>query len=1120
MRKIFLLMTAALASVTVMAQKAQVWDFGAQVLDTAKYVNMLSVDEINSWYPATVTPGSNNQTIADFTASDGVNLKFVAGGKSNHRIRTTNEAITRYDNKSLKDKDENVYSGYIYSNYTSTNTVYIEQVYEANDKVEFYVGSNGNPAVYEVLDPDGKTTPFEYTKAAQIEKITFYAGATGAHKIYCTNEKLVVARIVRTPAAYAEVSGTINAPATIPAGYSILFTNLQNGSVVEATPQESAYETQLAIGYDYEVSLKNANGFVVSSATPISIEGAMRAYNVTIESVELVTVTGAVVGLPAEQLQKVEIVFALPEGKIYVPELTIDVENATYSAVLEKNVKYGITALNINDYVMGWDSVYAPFDLSNQNIPFSLKPRYAVTIVPTGASAADLANAKFIFTRLDDEYVYEFTGTEGIELRDGVYTVKTANTGAFVQLLTANLRVNGEPVSKQIDFTADIHEWNFSDADFVNGGYSSTSAEYTYKTLLFTGCRSHNSTYLYAGNEALIFVPVKGNSIITVNACYEYHLQIGDSVIGDAQTGSTSQIDALTYEYEGAAGFVTISAFGTCYINSISVEQVAEYQPVVTVGAGKDYLTINEALAAIARMTRADSQYVTVLIEPGNYEEMLRIHLDNITFKNASATPSIALKDGGVNIDENAVRITSYYGHGYNYYSMNADYAWDARTLAVNKENGYASVVNAGGASTTHWNSTVVVYGKNFSAEGIIFENSYNQYISQKESEDVVEAIDKLPARPTDAGNTAVQARNYRERACALAFAKGSDRGYLKDCRVVSRQDALYGDNGVRVAIEGGILNGACDYIFGGMTLAVKHAELAMLVTSDNNDVAYLTASKTDANVRGYLFYGCSVTSAKPGIDMVETVSAKPGYFGRPWATTAETVFYLTNVGKKDNASLIAAEGWNNGLQASGAVRSYEYRTIEEAKVNNYGKRVNWATVLHSKNLPDNTEITLFNFTKGSDNWQPLMDEDEPATVTYKLELVVNDSAMGAVAVTNLIGSDIVENEDGSYTVPEYQEVSILATPNEGFDFKGWSEGNVGSVASCGSCWLAANTESNPLVLYMAEDMALMATFEAKPEGIESISDCGCKTEKIIRDGQVVIVRDGKEYNVLGTEIR
>lgn len=987
MKKTLLFVVAALTSATLLAQNAQVWDFGAEQLDATKYQNMLSEDEINSWYPG-VDPGTSGKTISDITASEGVNFKFVGGGKSNHRLRTTNTNLTRYDDKSLKDANDVVYTGYIYSNASSTSTVYIEQEYQANDKIEFYVGSNGNPAVYEISDPNSNKQQFDYTAAYKIEKITYYAGVNGKHKIYCTNEKLVVARIVRTPATYAIVSGSVTAPNTIPAGYSLVFTNQQTGHTVEATPADGAYSAQLAIGYDYEVSLKNANGFIISSSNPIKAENATLNYNVEIEAVELVTITGTITGLPADQLSKLAVEFTLPEGAIYVPELTIN-NDATYTLVLEKDVIYGVTALNVNDYTIGISMAQATENISGFDIAFELKPRYGITIVPTGATTADLAAAVFTFTRLDDEYKYNFTGTEGIELRDGVYTVKVSNTGAYVQLLTSNLRVEGAATSKQVDFTADIHEWIFNAEDFISGGYTSASQTYTYKTLEFTGCKSHNNTYLYAGNGAEIKVPVKGNSILTVNACYEYHLYVGETVIGDASTGSTSQIDALTYTYQGPAGVVTISATGTSYINSISVQDVADYQAIITVGEGKDYATINDALAAVGRMTRTAEQSVTILIEPGNYEEMLRIKLDNIILKNASETPSLDLKDGGVNIDENAVRITSYYGHGYNYYSMDSEFKWDARALAVNKENGYTNIENKGGSSDTYWNSTVVVYGKNFSAEGIIFENSYNQYISKKESKDivVVKPADNKPVRPTDEGNTAVQARNFRERACGLAFAKGSDRGYLKNCRIIGRQDALYGDNGSRVAIEGGILNGACDYIFGGMTLAVKNAELAMLVTSDNNDVAYITASKTNSGVRGYLFYECSITSAEPEVDMVETEYAKPGYFGRPWDANAETVFFNTHVGKNGTSSLIAPAGWNNGLVASGAVRSYEYGTIEESGVDNSANRISWSTVLQAPQLPDNTAITLFNFTKGNDNWDPFGDGSHEA-----IENVLNNN--------------------------------------------------------------------------------------------------------------------------------
>ena len=973
-----LLLVATILATAISAQKPQVWDFGAQQLDATAYENMLTVDEINSWYDAGVEAGSTGQTIGSFTASASVNLLFNGAGKTNHRIRTTNKSITRYDDKSLKDADNVEYTGYIYSNAGSTPGVYIEQTFSAGDKIEYYVGSNGGKETYAFEAPNGDTVQSHYTAAAKIEKLTFYAGADGKHRSYGLDEKLVVARIVRTPATMATVTGTIVAPKSIPENYSLVFTNLSNHGKTEAKPTGDKYTVQLAMGYEYQISLKNANGYIVISTNPVKVDAQAVTIDITIGGVNLVTVTGKMIGLGDEYLSKLTMVFNKPDNVIYEPEFTLN--GSQYTLVLENGVTYKVSALGVNDFEVQPQTLNFTAN-GTQDFTFNRKPQYAVIITVTGATLADLASAKFIFENLEDHYVYQFTGAGNIILRDGVYSVKVTDSGIYSQLLTSNLKVNGEAAYKQIDFTSDVHEWLFSDADFTTGGYTNTGSEYTYKTLKFKGGKSHNNTYLYAGNGAEIKVPVKGNSIVTVNACYEYHLFVGEAVLGDTTTSSTAQIDALTYTYEGGEGFVTVTAKGTSYINSISVATVAEYKPTVTVGTNGDYATINEALEAIGKMSRTADQNVTILIEPGNYEEMLRIRVSNITLKNAATEPSLKISDGGVNIDKNAVRITGYYGHGYNYYSMTSDYTWDARTLQVNKENGYASVVNGGGASTTYWNSTVVVYGKDFTAEDIIFENSYNQYISKKESLDiVVEAAGSKGVRPTTAGNTDVQRRSYRERACALAFAKGADRGFLKNCRIIGRQDALYGDNDVRIAIDGGILNGACDYIFGGMNLTVWQAKLAMLVTSDPNDVAYLTASKTAKGKRGYLFYQCTVTSAIPEVDMVETETAKPGLWGRPWDANAETVFCYTTVDKSaDGTSLIQPAGWNDGLISGGSPRSYEYQTEELSGVDNSQKRVSWATVLDGTVLPDQTHITLYNFTKGDDNWNPFQVREESA---------------------------------------------------------------------------------------------------------------------------------------------
>ncbi len=879
MKKLFIAALALFTTGLLQAQTIQVWDLGAEQLDAATYQNMLTVDEINSWF--TEAPATTGVTVSNITASEVINFKFIGGGKSNHRLRSDNKALTRYDDKTKKDADGVIYHGFIYSNAGSNTAVYIEQNYEVGDKIEFIVGSNGGAQTYVLESPSGTKQEGKYTAAAQAEKLTFYIAEAGMHKLYGTDEKLVVCRIYRTPALMINVSGTITIPAGIPSDYQLRFTNTASKAQYDVTPTGTTYSISLAANAEYEISLVNANGYIVSDGKQFILKTETLTHDLVIKAVDLCTISGNITGLTAAELAKLKLSFEIPADKIYQPEYTLNAD-ATYSIQVEKGIKYTIHSLNVNDYTLPFTTISADTDKS-LDLAFMLKPQYDITIVPTGATLSDLAEAQFIFTNLNEEgYVYTFTGTTNIKLRDGIYAVKVSNTGAWTQRLTSNLKVAGANVSKTIDFT----------------------------------------------------------------------------------TTTTAAID---------------------------------YKAKITVGKGKDYATINEALIAIRSMTRKTGERVTVLIEPGNYEEMLKIDVNEVTFKNAATNPSIALKDSGVNIDVNAVRITGYYGHGYDYYSMGTNYMWDERTLQVNKENGYASVVNGGGSSSTFWNATVIVSAKDFHAENIIFENSFNQYISKKESEDiVVEAAGSKGARPTDVANTSVQERRFRERACALAFTKTADRAWLDNCCVVGRQDALYGDNGVRVAVNGGRLLGACDYLFGGMILVCKNTKLAMLVTADNNDVTYITASKNTTG-RGYLFWECDVISAIPEVDMTEKTSAKAGLWGRPWDAKGEAVFYKTKVGTTPaGKSLIQPAGWNDGLVAGGSSNCIEYGTIEASGEDNSAARVAWAQVLTEPTLPDGTKITLRNFTHGSDQWNPFNETDDTA-----VDNITIDSLNAQVTVNN-----------------------------------------------------------------------------------------------------------------------
>jgi hypothetical protein len=61
----------------------------------------------------------------------------------------------------------------------------------------------------------------------------------------------------------------------------------------------------------------------------------------------------------------------------------------------------------------------------------------------------------------------------------------------------------------------------------------------------------------------------------------------------------------------------------------------------------------------------------------------------------------------------------------------------------------------------------------------------------------------------------------------------------------------------------------------------------------------------------------------------------------------------------------------------------------------------------------------------------------------------------------------------------------------------------------------AHGNPSNPITLY-DEDPSYFDQFE----GIEEIVATGQNGKKVLHDGQLLIIRDGKAYNVLGTPVK
>ncbi|MDE7270178.1 MAG: hypothetical protein K2N81_06865, partial [Acetatifactor sp.] len=1071
--------------VTLDTTKPDVWDFGAMKVAGAN--NLLTADIINGFYPEGTVAGSTGKEISSFEAKDSngvVAIKFVTD-KSNHRIRTSNTAITRYDEKTKSGANNTTYDGILYSNNASTadsvanslNRVSAEAgradhldiyLYEG-DTLTCMLGSNSNPANYKLYDPDSaEFAEFDFKNTYGVEAAVFHAAGEGWYQLYCTDEKLVCARITREHAPMVTVSGSIDVAKAegIPAGYGVIYTNVETGKKTEMEVADGKYTGIVPGGYSYKVTLKDANGYVVRGGKDLTVGTDKKTVdnNLTVETVDQKTISGKVTGLTDAELTKVKFVFEIPEGYVFEPQITLT--GNSYTLKVEDGVTYKVTALDVNDSTLKTTEVSAKDTDKTADIEFEKKTTYAVTLKITGVE--DSSKAVVTFTNVDEKYTdgktpytYTFDDLATIKLRDGRYSVKVTGLGnyAVAQSVTPNVNVEGKAISDAPVPFNKLGAWDFAKLNDVIDIETIEGVDY-YAGLVLTPTEpdkdnkvskvAKNKTYLLGNSGTKVTVPgLKEGDRVTVTYCYQaaFTFDEGDAVseLYETGSGSTSTFESAVYtmkadgdlvisnttgevEYEDSKGkkFYAKQTY-LCSIDVLAKADQVPYAKTITVGEDKTYKTINEALAAVRKMVRTDDQNVTIMIDPGDYEEMLVLDTPNVTLKNASATPSIKLKNEGVDIDDNAVRVTWYYGHGYTYYSMDTDCKYNADLLAANKLNGYASFKNPGSGTTngSYWNATVVVTADKVSAEGIIFENSFNQYMSKKAAEDVIEkqsGAKELAGKPRaemKAGDTTVQNKAYVERAAALAIYNDKKEISFDNCKFIGRQDTLYGGTGVTAAFYNCSVYGGTDYIFGGMTAVFAKCDLVFNTSEDNNDVGYITAAQTPEKQRGLLMWNCTVTSTTPGEDTASKNTSKAGYFGRPWlANSGEAVFYETIVEAtcaeyyKASASLIQPVGWNSSLGGE-SVLSQEYNTHEWAmdvttgkQLDNSAKRLSWSKVL----TKDEAEAITVEAFLG--DWKPFTAEALEIVVPTGMGKV-NNMPVGSVDASKMTLTNLGADAEG-----------------------------------------------------------------------------------------------------------
>lgn len=316
-----------------------------------------------------------------------------------------------------------------------------------------------------------------------------------------------------------------------------------------------------------------------------------------------------------------------------------------------------------------------------------------------------------------------------------------------------------------------------------------------------------------------------------------------------------------------------------------------------------NYATVKEALAAAARMNPADEAHrITIHIAPGVYRAQLIITTPYITLVNAHPNPS--------SDPDTQVKITWYYGIGYKYYSASED-GFYSTDHAFDR---YAKNIASKWGGTVFLTSTAT----DFKAENIIFENSFNRYITAEELEDGVELaqVSGSTVRVEREEHTDVTSKAATERAAAIII-EGNHAEFL-NCSFLGSQDTLYvgGSSTNSTYFKNAFIEGNTDYIFGDGNVVFDRATLNFAGYSDQATGGYITATK-DAAVYGYLFRNATVTADG---ELIKS----PGFFGRPWAAGAKVAFVNT---KLQSDSIIDPRGWHDMTGRPEQANYAEYNT-------------------------------------------------------------------------------------------------------------------------------------------------------------------------------------------------
>ncbi|MDE7252389.1 MAG: hypothetical protein K2O32_05530, partial [Acetatifactor sp.] len=626
---------------------------------------------------------------------------------------------------------------------------------------------------------------------------------------------------------------------------------------------------------------------------PVESGGNVEIYSITVKEfnpINTVTVSGTVTMPEAAKSQVTEIRFKSLSDNVKGDIVKAPIQpDGTYTAELKRvagNTKYaavvGANAWKIDD-AGGADQFTLTGNgaTATQNFTVVEKVGTKVTGKVTGIPAeaikgGDLGVAlisenealdpvALTLTKAGDDYTYA-----EVLLEQGMtYTVKLTNADDYE--VTGEFKIP-EEASYTLDLAAALKPLMDVSGKFITSDRKTA----TVTKITFTNMEDAKYTYTF---------DVTGNTYTANLRAAEYVTSV------EGATGYTV-FDHVSVKDAAVENDVYLQ----CAVDTSAVE----YKETVTVGAGKDFEKIADAVAYISRMTRTDDQRVTIVLDKNaTYREQLIIDIPNITIRG------------------NGSKITWYYGVGFSYYSAKPSTdgkngAYYDEAYAVDKYEKTKIAQNPG-----HWGATVNLFAgaKGFSAENLTFENSLNYYVTDEELADGAGANEGTGVTARAKGID-VFAKAAKERGCVLYIQ--ADNTAYKDCNFLSEQDTIFtGDAQEHSYFVSCTIEGNTDYICGDGNAVFDKCMLSMYGYSDQDAKgSYIVANKKVAT-HGYLFMDSQIVSVSGRKPVYDT------YLGRAWAAGK---LYFINTQVEDETAIIAA-GYANMNENVVDAHYYEYNT-------------------------------------------------------------------------------------------------------------------------------------------------------------------------------------------------